>query len=85
MREDRRVPGLVRCGLLILALGLFADLAYHSLPELSANVFGSEGVRAHLVVFVGMLVVVSGLVQQGLAVGSSDSLSRRDHFTDAPR
>lgn len=63
------VSALVRVGLVLLALGLVADLAYHSVPALTAALFGSDGVRAHLVVFVGMLAVVSGLIQQGLTAG----------------
>ena len=60
------MPALARVGLLILAFGLFGDLTYHALPDLSAPLFGAEGLRAHLVVFVGMLLVVSGVLRQGL-------------------
>jgi hypothetical protein len=76
------VFALARVGLIILALGLFADLVYHSLPDLTEFVFGSGGVRAHLVVFVGMVVVICGVVQQGFIqsnprVGTPQS-SRRE-------
>lgn len=71
------VPALARVGLVLLALGLLADVAYHSLPTLTTSLFGSDGVRAHLVVFVGMLAVVSGLIQQGLTAGRSTSIYRK--------
>ena len=71
------MPALARVGLLILAVGLFADLAYHSLPLSTAPFFGSDGVGPHLVVFVGMVVVVCGVIGQGLAIGHSQSVSER--------
>jgi hypothetical protein len=61
------VPALARLGLLILAAGLFADTIYHSLPDLSAPLLGADGLRAHLVVFVGMLLVLSGVLLQALS------------------
>ena len=73
------MPVLARLGLLILACGLFADLAYHSLPTLTAPLLGDTGVRAHLVVFAGMLVVLSGLVEQGLARPHPHSPAERGH------
>lgn len=63
------MPTLARVGLLILAVGLLADLAYHALPRFATPLFGTDGVHAHLVVFLGMLVVVGGLIEQGLALG----------------
>jgi hypothetical protein len=75
------VPALGRFGLLVLAAGLVADLAYHALPLVTAPLLGADGLRAHLVVFVGMLLVVGGLVQQGLRAGTpraaSGSISTR--------
>jgi hypothetical protein len=71
------VSALARLGLVILAVGLFADLVYHSLPLTTVWLFGSEGVRAHLVVFFGMLLVTIGLIQQGLSAGTRESISPR--------
>jgi hypothetical protein len=77
VRHHARVSALARLGLIILAFGLFADLVYHSLPLATEWLFGSEGVRAHLVVFFGMLLVTLGLIQQGLAADTRDSFPPR--------
>ena len=77
------MPALARLGLLLLSLGLFADLAYHARPALTAPLFGADGSRAHLVVFVGMLVVVCGLIEQGLALAHTRSLAERGNEVDA--
>jgi hypothetical protein len=60
------VPALACVGLLILAAGLFGDTVFHTVPDLAAPLFGADGLHAHLVVFVGMLLVVSGVFRQGL-------------------
>jgi hypothetical protein len=69
------VPALARFGLLLLASGLFADLAAHA--------SGSDGTPEHLVVFIGMLLVVSGVVHQGLRSGNVTP--RRGTHVDAHR
>lgn len=79
------VPALGRLGLLVLGVGLIADLIYHASPLTSASLFGTDGARPHLVVFVGMLVVVIGLIWQGLASSNARSVSERTHTVNAIR
>ena len=61
------LPWLVRIGLVVLAVGALADLAYHASPDSLQPLLGAEGFRAHLVTFVGMLVMLIGVFRQGLA------------------
>src|SRR5919199_4470688 len=60
-----RLPRLVQAGLLILLVGALADLLYHGLPVQLEPVFGPDGFRAHLLTFVGMFVMLLGVVRQG--------------------
>ena len=72
------LPWLMRSGLLVLVLGAVADLAYHASPDTLQPLFGPEGFRAHLVTFVGMLVMLVGAIRQGLSArGTSRSLVAR--------
>jgi hypothetical protein len=57
------VTALARFGLFLLAFGLLADLFLHA--------SGSDGYPAHVLVFVGMLLVVGGVVYQGLRSGTA--------------
>ena len=57
---------LARWGLVVLAVGLLGDVLAHSLPGLAEPFLGPAGFRAHLVTFAGMLLVVAGVLQQGL-------------------
>jgi hypothetical protein len=54
-------------GLLIIGLGLGADLVAHAGPSFDHDhgVSGAQ-VSAHLVTFVGMVVVLAGVVVDGL-------------------
>jgi hypothetical protein len=58
---------LVQAGLLVLFLGAAGDLAYHALPATFEPLLGLEGYRAHLITFVGMLVMLVGVIRQGLS------------------
>jgi hypothetical protein len=60
------MPALARLGLMILTAGMLGDVVYHSLPVLSEPLLGSDGLRAHLVIFAGMLLVMSGVLRRGL-------------------
>jgi hypothetical protein len=71
--EWAALTSLLRVGLLVFVLGSGLDLLYHGspagwAPSLEAYV-GPDGHRAHLVIMAGMLVIVLGLVAQGLAAG----------------
>ena len=59
------LPGLMRLGVLILAIGGTLDLLYHAAPPGWAMqleiVLGSNGVGAHLMTLFGMLVTLVGL------------------------
>ena len=73
------LPLLVRVGLLVLGLGALADLAYHALPISLAPLLGQEGLWAHLVTFVGMLITIVGLIRQGLAAVAHSSQGVSSH------
>jgi hypothetical protein len=59
------LPGLMRLGVLILAIGGALDLLYHAAPpgwtmQLDGYL-GTDGVGAHLLTLVGMVVTLLGL------------------------
>ena len=59
------LPGLMRLGVLILAVGGGLDLLYHAAPPLWAmqldGYLGLDGVGAHLLTLFGMVVTLLGL------------------------
>ena len=59
------LPGLMRLGVLLLAIGGTFDLLYHAAPPGWAVqldvVVGSDGVVAHLLTLFGMVVTLVGL------------------------
>ena len=59
------LPGLMRLGVLILVIGGGLDLLYHAAPPIWAVqldvVLGPEGVIAHLMTLLGMVVTLLGL------------------------
>ena len=57
------MTALARFGLFLLAFGLLADLFLHA--------SGADGYPAHVLVFVGMLLVIVGVVYQGLRSGTA--------------
>ena len=71
----RDLTPLVRVGLAIVLVGACADLAFHLLastwPSALHAVFGADGLRAHLLTLVGMLVAVLGLVVQARSSATS--------------
>jgi hypothetical protein len=69
------VPRLTRLGLLVLLLGAAGDLTFHALPDTTAlqPLLGADGYTAHLVTFVGMFVMLVGVVRQGLSSKPSRS------------
>jgi hypothetical protein len=76
------LPLLTRLGLLVLLLGAAGDLTFHALPETAAlqPLLGPDGYRAHLVTFVGMLVMLVGVFRQGLSRSrSSRGISSHAH------
>ena len=59
------LPGLMRVGVLILAIGGALDVLYHAAPPVWAIqldvVLGPDGVIAHLMTLFGMVVTLFGL------------------------
>ena len=59
------LPGLMRLGVLILAIGGTLDLLYHAAPPVWAMrldiVVGTEAVIAHVMTLFGMVVTLVGL------------------------
>ncbi len=59
--------GAVRPGLVVLSAGALTDALYHAAPDSPlGGLFGPEGFTAHLVIFVGMLIVLASVLLQGL-------------------
>ena len=60
------LPGLMRLGVVILAIGGTLDLLYHAAPPIWAMqldvVVGSNGVAAHLMTLFGMVMTLLGLL-----------------------
>ena len=63
-----RIPAASRAGLLIIGLGLGADVIAHldaGLDQIGGSMTGPQ-LSAHLVVFIGMVVVLAGVVVDGV-------------------
>jgi hypothetical protein len=57
----------VRPGLVVLSFGTLLDGVYHAAPDAAVGQWlGPEGFHAHLVIFVGMLLVLGHVLRQGL-------------------
>jgi hypothetical protein len=67
----RQIPLGSRFGLAVMALGIAADVVAHLDPGIEGAQSGASGAElsAHLVVFVGMAVVLLGVVIDGLRSG----------------
>jgi hypothetical protein len=75
VQHVRGLAPLLLVGPALILAGAAADLAFHLLaqplsPTLAALI-GANGVRAHLLTLIGMLVTVLGLVVQARAAASS--------------
>ena len=69
LRELRTLPAITRIGLVVMALGGLADVAAHL--ELAGHTerlheHTASELSAHLIGFVGMVVVLLGIVLDGL-------------------
>jgi hypothetical protein len=73
------IPRLLALGEVVFSLGIAEDLAYHVAPAAIVpaleTVLGVDGELAHLAIFVGMVIVVAGLVTMGLRAGHKPALS----------
>jgi hypothetical protein len=73
--QVRSLTPLVQVGLALVLVGACADVAFHVLgplwPAALNAVFGVDGLRAHLLTLVGMLVAVVGLVVQARTSSAS--------------
>ena len=80
MRGLLQLPWLTKLGLLVLIVGATGDLTYHALPQAELQAWlGAEGYYAHLVTFVGMLVMLIGVIRQGLSEKSRSSKGVSSH------
>jgi hypothetical protein len=63
----RQIPAVSMVGLIVISLGLGADLVAHAGPTIPHD-HGGTGAQlsAHLMTFVGMAVVLAGVVLDGL-------------------
>jgi hypothetical protein len=61
---------LLIVGVALICIGGVGDIVYHSLPVMLSYLVeplvGAEGLRAHLVTLIGMLVGVAGVIWRGL-------------------
>lgn len=75
VKRIRELTPLVQAGLTLVCVGAGADLAFHLLgpvwPSAMHAWFGVDGLRAHLLTLVGMLVAVLGLVVQARSAATS--------------
>ena len=59
------LPGLMRLGVLILAIGGMLDLLYHAAPPGWAvqmdGYLGTDGIGAHVVTLIGMVITLLGV------------------------
>ena len=81
------LPGLMRLGVLILAIGGTLDLLYHAAPPGWAMqleiVLGSNGVGAHLITLFGMLVTLVGLFAHRASARVAQAASSRSEGRSA--
>ena len=77
-----RVPGAAKAGIATIAFGLVLDASEHSFAATATQAGGfSPGEHAaHFVVLVGMVVVLAGLIADGI-----HSASRQDRQTRSSR
>jgi hypothetical protein len=62
-----RVPVLWSVGLLVAAVGVAGDLAYHTLsPSIVQPALGADGMNAHVVTLLGMALIFLAVVRRGL-------------------
>jgi hypothetical protein len=53
--------------MLVLVGGMFVDALYHAAPSSPmSGLVGPDGHNAHLLIFVGMLLVMASVIRQGL-------------------
>jgi hypothetical protein len=66
----RAASPLVVAGVVLMALGGAGDVAHHALPHaLSVSIdplVGSDGHRAHLAAFLGMLAILARVLGRGV-------------------
>jgi hypothetical protein len=76
------VPSAAKAGIATIAFGLVLDASEHSfaLPAGQAGGFSPGEHAAHLVVLIGMVVVLAGLIADGI-----HSASRQDRQTRSSR
>ena len=66
--EATRIPAASKFGFVVIVLGLVADLVVHLTSSAGHDHGGASGtmLSAHLVVFVGMMIVLLGVIFDGV-------------------
>ena len=73
-----RVPRLAKAGVVVVLIGLHADLVDHAfVVRPSAAGFGPDEHLAHLLVLVGMVITLAGIVADGAVSGRNVRPERR--------
>ena len=67
-REAARIPAVSKLGFVVILLGLAGDLVVHLTAGVGHDHGGASGtmLSAHLVVFVGMAIVLLGVIADGV-------------------
>ena len=68
VRTARSLPTLARVGLGVLAFGGLADLVAHLGAPATTAGHSADQLSAHLIVFVGMVLVMAGVVVDGVRI-----------------
>jgi hypothetical protein len=68
LERSRTVPGVVRLGLAVIVFGIVADLVTHlSFADADAAVGHTPAqLSAHAIVFAGMVLVIVGVIGDGI-------------------
>ena len=82
-----RVPTLSKAGAVVIAIGLHADLVEHAFvfPAQAAGQFPPGEHLTHLVILVGMVLLLAGVVADGMRAGKGRANRPEGSAPDAVR
>jgi hypothetical protein len=82
-----RVPTLSKAGAVVIAIGLHADLVEHAFvfPSQAAGQFPPGEHLTHLVILVGMVLLLAGVIADGMRTGRGRRTRPEGSALDAVR
>ena len=82
-----RVPGLSKAGAIVIVIGLHADLVEHAFvfPTQAAGRFPPGEHVTHLVILVGLVLLLAGVVADGMRAGGGRQNRPEGSAPDAVR